>query len=87
MQDYIYSSIAILAMVIHLIINFNLITTKPSNARAAREYRVFLAGVFIYYLVDAGWGIFAGLGWARALYVNTASYYIEIGRASCRERV
>ena len=78
MQDYIYSAIAILAIVIHLIINFNLIATKASNARAAREYRVFLAGVFIYYIVDAGWGILAGLGWTRVLYADTALYYIAI---------
>ena len=78
MPDYIYSSIAILAMVIHLIINFNLIVTRPTKARAAIEYRVFLAGIFAYYMVVAGWGIFAGLGWTRTLYVNTMLYYFAI---------
>ena len=42
MQDYIYSAVAFVAMVIHLIINFNMITGRAMmNTRGAREYRVF----------------------------------------------
>ncbi len=79
MQDYIYSVIAFIAMVIHLIINFNMITGRARmDARAAREYRAFLAGVFAYYITDACWGILAGLGWTRLLYVDTMFYYIAI---------
>ena len=79
MQDYIYSVIAFLAMVIHLIINFDMLPgRKVSNVHCAREYRFFLAGVFIYYLVDAGWGVLAGLGWTGVLYVDTMLYYLAI---------
>ena len=79
MQDYVYSVIAFLAMVIHLIINFDMLPgRKISGARGAREYRVFLAGVFAYYLTDAGWGVLAGLEWTRVLYVDTMVYYIAI---------
>ncbi len=79
MQDYIYSVIAFLAMVIHLIINFDMLPgRKVSSARGAREYRLFLAGVFIYYIVDAGWGVLAGLGWTRVLYLDTTLYYVAI---------
>ena len=79
MQDYIYSVIAFLAMVIHLIINFDMLPwRKESNMPAARAYRVFLAGVFAYYIVDAGWGVFAGLEWTRVLYLDTMVYYIAI---------
>jgi len=79
MQDYIYSVIAFLAMVIHLIINFDMLPgRKISNARGALEYRYFLAGVFAYYITDAGWGILAGLDWTRVLYVDTMIYYIAI---------
>ena len=64
MQDYIYSVIAFLAMAIHLIINFDLRTTRGLiTAHGTREYRYFLIGIFAYYLTDAGWGVFAGLGW------------------------
>ena len=79
MQDYIYSSIAFVAMVIHLIINSNHLSSKMEVAsRAARAYRYFLAGIFSYYVVDAGWGVFAGLDWTKVLYVNTMLYYIAI---------
>ena len=79
MQDYIYSVIAFLAMVVHLIINFDMLPgRKISDARGAREYRAFLAGVFAYYIVDAGWGVFAGLEWTRVLYLDTMVYYIAI---------
>ena len=79
MQDYIYSVIAFVAMVIHLIINSHIIMGRGLvNARGVREYRGFLAGIFFYYIIDAGWGVFAGLKWTNALYVDTALYYIAI---------
>ena len=79
MQDYIYSSIAFLAMAIHLLINFDLRTYRGIiTARGTREYRRFLGGVFAYYLVDAAWGTLAGLGWTRLLYIDTMFYYIAI---------
>ena len=79
MQDYIYSVAAILAMVIHLIINFDLHSGKTTvRARGAKEYRVFLKAVFAYYITDACWGVFAGLGWTGVLYVDTMLYYIAI---------
>ena len=79
MQDYIYSVIAFLAMVIHLIINFDMLPgRKVVGAHALREYRVFLTGVFVYYITDASWGILAGLGWTKVLYFDTAFYYLAI---------
>jgi len=80
MQDYIYSVIPILAIVIHLIINFDMLPgrKKVSTFRCAREYRGFLGGLFYYYITDALWGIFSGLGWTTILYLDTASYYIAI---------
>jgi len=79
MQDYIYSSIAFLAMAIYLIINSSLIMARGvANARGVREYRGFLAGIFAYYVVDAGWGVLAGLGWTKVLYADTMLYYLAI---------
>ncbi len=79
MQDYIYSVIAFLAMGIHLIINFDMLPgRKISDARGAKEYRGFLAGVFAYYITDASWGVLAGLAWTKLLYVDTMVYYIAI---------
>ncbi len=79
MQDYVYSVIAFLAMVIHLIINFDMLPgRKLPRQRGIREYSVFLVGVFIYYLSDAAWGVLAGLEWTRVLYLDTMFYYIAI---------
>ena len=79
MQDYIYSSIAFVAMVIHLIINTNHHPDRVVvSGRGSREYRIFLNAVFAYYIVDAGWGVFAGLGWTNVLYVDTMLYYVAI---------
>ena len=79
MQDYIYSAAAFSAMVIHLIINSDLLKGRAmSNVRGLREYRVFLASIFAYYITDAGWGVFSGLGWTKVLYVDTMLYYLAI---------
>ena len=79
MQDYLYSVIAFLAIVIHLIINFDMFPfhgRKTSHIRCAHEYRGFLAAIFYLYITDALWGVFAGLGWTKALYFDTMSFFI-----------
>ena len=79
MQDYSYSVIAFLAMVIHLIINFDMFPgRKVVGSRAMREYRAFLAGVFAYYITDASWGVLSGLGWTKILYIDTALNFLAI---------
>jgi len=80
MQYYTYSIIAALSIVIHLIINFDLLPGRKqvSKFRCAYEYRCFLGGVFYYYITDACWGIFAGLRWRTIQDLDTASYYIAI---------
>ena len=80
MQDYIYSSAAFVAMVIHLIINSGFWSDKGKiNMHGICEYRVFLKGTFTYYIVDASWGILAGLRWTGILHFDTILYYLAIG--------
>ena len=53
MLNYLYAVIPILAIVIHLIINFEMLPIpgrKVSHIRCAREYRGFLGGLFYFYL-------------------------------------
>jgi signal transduction histidine kinase/CheY-like chemotaxis protein len=79
MQDYLYSVIAFLAILIHLIINYDMLPLhgrKTSHIRGAHEYRGFLAAIFYLYITDALWGVFAGLGWTKALYFDTMSFFI-----------
>ena len=79
MQNYLYSVIAFLAMAIHLILNYNHHPRQVAVAgHGSREYRRYLNAVFAYYVLDASWGVFAGLGWTKVLYVETMFYYIAI---------
>jgi len=66
-------------MVIHLIINHNMLPGRRGyDTSYGKHYRGFLAGIFAYYVVDAGWGVFAGLGWTHVLYIDTMLYYVAI---------
>ena len=78
MQDYTYSVFSIAAIAIHLIINFGLLTGRGSMTTHSTRYRGFLLGILAYYIADAGWGILAGLGWTKALYVETVFFFLSI---------
>ena len=54
-----YSSIGILSLIIHLIINFEAMRkNKRSTPTASRtRYRAFLLSVMLYYISDLSWGI------------------------------
>ena len=79
MQNYAYSVLSIVAIAIHLIINFDIFPGRRGSGTAyGLRYRGFLAGLFAYYVTDACWGVLAGLGWTRALYVDTVLYFIAM---------
>ncbi len=73
-----YSVFSIVAIVLHLLINFGqLMGRKVENIRGKR-YRGFLLGVLAYYLADGAWGIFAGLGWMRLWYFDTILFFLSL---------
>lgn len=83
MQDYFYSVIALIAIVIHLIL-YSWVMFKPekSNAlKAAGRYRSLMLAVFFYYITDALWGILAGLNWIQALFIDTTVYFVAMSFA------
>ena len=83
MQDYIYSVIGLIAIAIHLTINLR-VMFKPnisSGQKAAGRYRFLMMAVFLYYITDALWGLFAGLNWIPALFVDTTIYYVAMSLA------
>ena len=77
-QSYVYSVVPFLAIAIHMIVNFDLLSGPGSGTARSRSYRIFLMGILAYYIVDAGWGICAGLGNTDVLFVETMLYYIAI---------
>ena len=78
MQGYSYSVFSIVAIAIHLILNFNLLTGRKSFTVRGTRYRGFLWGVLAYYIADASWGIIAGLGWTRILYAETVIFFLSL---------
>ena len=78
MQSYTYSVFSIVALAIHLIINFNLLAGRGLATIHGTRYRGFLFGVLAYYVTDAAWGILAGLEWNGALYVETAFFFLAL---------
>ena len=78
MQDYTYSVFSGVAILIHLIINYNLLAGRGVVTVRGRRYRGFLFGILFYYVADALWGLLAGLDWTRALYVETAFFFLSL---------
>ena len=78
MQNYSYSVFSLTAIVIHLIINFKLLFGRGNNGAHVKCYRGFLLGTLAYYIFDGAWGIFAGLGWTRILYVDTIFFFLSL---------
>ena len=78
MQGYSYSIFSLAAIVIHLIINFELFLGRGEVSARSIRYRGFLLGVLAYYITDGAWGIFAGLGWTRILYADTILFFLSL---------
>ena len=78
MQGYSYSVLSAVAIAIHLIINFRLLAGRGESSMRSRNYRGFLMGILAYYLTDAAWGVFAGLRWMGAWYVDTILFFLSL---------
>ena len=78
MQGYTYSVFSIVAIAIHLIINFKMLIGRGVVTVRATRYRGFLLGTLAYYATDAAWGIFAGLGWTILLYADTVLFFLSL---------
>ena len=78
MQGYSYSTFSFIAIAIHLIINFNLITGRWGITTHGGRYRGVLLGILAYFVADGLWGLFAGLGWTGALYADTILFFLSL---------
>ena len=78
MQGYTYSVFSGVAIVIHLIINYDLLIGRKSITALGPGYRGFLLGILAYYITDVAWGILAGLGWTRLLYIDTVFFFLAL---------
>lgn len=73
MLNIYYSTIGIVAIIIHLVINQKIFRTKNGDY-IQKTYRRFIFCVLGYYATDALWGIFAFFQKNSALYIDTILY-------------
>ena len=78
MQGYLYSVFSAFAILIHLIINYDMLRGRGEVSTRASRYRGFLFGTLSYYIFDAAWGIIAGLGWLALLYIDTIFFFLSL---------
>ncbi len=75
-----YSSFGLLALVLHLIVNYDVLITNrykeyfPAN----RPYRAYLFCVLVYYITDILWGILYDLKIIPIVYIDTMIYYASM---------
>ena len=76
----VYSSFGIIALIIHIIINYDiLINSKDKDELPAdKTYRHFLLGVMCYYISDILWGILYEYRLTVIVYADTVIYFITV---------
>ncbi len=77
-----YSLISIVALIVILIINFDVLfdkNYKANNKQALLAYRVFLFSLAMYLITDLLWGILDPLENKTYVLIDTAIYFINMG--------
>ena len=72
-----YASIGILAFIIHVIINYDVLikTSASESVPARRSYRNFLFSVLLYYFMDAFWEVLDYFELTELVFFETEVYY------------
>ena len=72
-----YSSIAILALLVHIFINFDVLRKKDKNTSKYlnKSYRLFLHSVMLNYIMDALWGFLYNAKLVKLVYIDTFFYF------------
>jgi len=83
MQFSFYTSIASIALIVHLIINWKqLFAWKKARERAgAREFRHFIVCQALFFVSDVLWGILAGWKLPALLYIDTVFFFLTMALA------
>ncbi|MBO4781780.1 MAG: GGDEF domain-containing protein [Lachnospiraceae bacterium] len=75
-----YTGTALVALVILLIINYDIIIKNTNDTKRAipayKPYRLFLLSVIIFYVCDVLWGLFNDLGLVTLNYIDTVIFFI-----------
>ena len=76
-----YSSVGILALILHLIINADSLfgKSKDGNHELRYKYRRFLFVIMIFYISDSFWGFLLDLGIIPLIYADTVIFFLAMG--------
>ena len=82
---YYYSIVSGIALIVHLIINWRqLVDWRNVRSRAeALEFRVFLACLTFFFVLDIMWGILAEMKCRNLLYADTVLFFMAMALALC----
>ena len=81
MQDFFYSIVGFLAIIVHIIINPSIFSKDGVGTGKSKAYFFLMLSIFAYYITDACWGIFAGFNMIPALFLDTTIYYVAMASA------
>ena len=75
-----YSSFGLLALILHLIINNEMLfkSDRNNNSKAYIRYRYFLISLIIYYIADILWGVFFAGSSVMLTYADTVIYFLSM---------
>ena len=76
-----YSIIGILASIILLISNWDVLWKEKDRTPTRQSYRHFLMGVLAYYVTDLLWGILEAAGLTTILYIDTVIHFAAMAAA------
>lgn len=76
-----YSSIGILSLVLHVIINSDTLFRKRNDGsvKVRKKYRSFLFAIMFYYVADSLWGLLLEMGLISLTYVDTVFFFLSMG--------
>ena len=75
-----YSSAGLLALVINLIINHDVLLNRSVGrlVPAYKSYRRFLIAIGLYFVTDIAWGMLYERGLITLTYADTVAYFISM---------
>ena len=76
----VYTSIAALALMVHLIVNNSAIRNRhyQNNMPSGKAYRSLILAIMGFYIFDAAWGVLYEHNLIRAVYADTVFYFIAM---------
>lgn len=75
-----YSSVAIISLIVHLIINNEALkkVEKTSDNLIRLKFRNYLLVLIVFYIADAIWGFFYDQKWVIPTYIDTCVFFLSM---------